>query len=144
MLTEREGKFMGKRNSIYFLLALCLAFIAGCSYNASTVKTSYQALAVSQQSYDGAMTVFAGLVADGMIDEGTKMEVIEAASIYAQAHNSAIEALLIYKETENASDLELYQKQMALVSVALSDLMDIVKPYLLEECSDNSCAIRAP
>ena len=136
MLTEREEKFMEKRNSIYLLFALCLALIAGCSYNASTVKTSYHALAVSQQSYDGAMTVFAGLVKEGQIDDSVKAQVIEVAAIYAQAHNAAVDALLTYKSTEDATELKTAQAQLALLSSALADLLDIMGPYLLDTDSD--------
>ena len=124
---------MKRRMRLWILMLTCFCVLAGCAYKANTVKTSYQALAVSQQTYDGAMTVFGELVRAGEIEGAVKADVLEVAHVYYQAHNSAVTALIAYKQTESAADLVLVEQQVDLVANALSDLMEIIKPYLTEE-----------
>lgn len=124
---------MSKRASTYLFLTVTAIFLTGCTYSQPTVKSSYQALSISQQAYDGAMITFADLVKQGHINNETKIKILEYATIYFKAHNSAVDALVAYTETENAQDLHLVEKQITVVSSALEDLMEIIKPYLLDE-----------
>jgi len=108
-----------------------LAFLlASCAYNASLVKVSYDSLTVSKQAYETAIKMTADLVRQGHINEIAVAKVKEIGAVYAKAHNAAVEALAKYRETKDVSDAEILQKQIALASGALSDLLTFIIPYM--------------
>lgn len=116
-----------------FISTVLLAFILGaCAYNASLVNTSYKIQAVSQASYDTSMKMVADLDKRGMLPEDEKAKILVVANTYYQAHNAAVKALLAYKESESLADKELLEKQIALMSTAIADLLAIISPYLEE------------
>ena len=118
-----------KRKFLVPILMLAILLTA-CAYNASLVKTSYDILMVAQTSYDTSMKMIASLDKQGLLDPEDKVRVLAAGHIYHQAHNSAVESLVIYKETGSATDRELLEKQITLVSNAIADLLTIIRPFL--------------
>ncbi len=111
-----------------------LAFVlSACAYNASMVQTSYKVLSISNLSYDTGMKVVADLDKRGLLPQDKKAEILVAARIFANAHNVAVMALVKYKETQNLADQELVEKQIALASEAIANLMLLITPYLLEK-----------
>lgn len=116
-----------KLNTTLIFLVL---FLASCAYNTSFVKVSYDALAVSQTSYNTSMKVAVDLYKQGVFGEETKGKILESAGIYHIAHNTAVRALAMYEESRSSTDMELTEKQIALASEALISLLSIIKPYL--------------
>lgn len=118
-----------KRNLSVFVIVLAFVLLA-CAYNASMVTTSYKVLAVSNLSYDTGMKVVADLDKRGLLPQDEKIKIMAAATTFFEAHNAAVAALANYKESEDLADQELLEKQIALVSEAIANLMAIITPYL--------------
>lgn len=114
----------------YLLIALLTIFIASCAYNASLVKTAYDTLQVSQVSYDTSMKIVSDLYKRGELNEDEKEKVISYASTYSKAHNAAVEALASYEESRSMEDKEQLEKQLTSASEALTNLLQIIKPYI--------------
>jgi len=129
MILNKE-KVMKRKLSVSLIF---LIFILGaCAYNASFVKTSYDILAISQTSYDTSMKVVVDLDKRNILLGNDKIKILAVATIFYQTHNSAVEALAKYEETKSSVDQELLEKQITLVSEAISNLLTIIRPYLEE------------
>jgi len=116
---------MKKLLSVILMLAMVVAL--GCAYSASQVKTSYDVLSVSQQSYDVALKTTKSLYDQGLITDEKLNKVLEIASVYEQVHNTAVDTLIQYQQSRSLSDLELLNHQLSMVSSTLSKLLTLVK-----------------
>ena len=116
-----------------FVFVIVLAFVlTACAYNASMVQTSYKVLSISNLSYDTGMKVVADLDKRGLLPAEDKVKVLAAANTFMAAHNAAVMALVKYKETQDLTDQELLEKQIAIASEAIANLLAIITPYLEE------------
>ncbi len=114
-------------------IGIVLAFVlTACAYNASMVTTSYKVLSVSNLSYDTGMKVVADLDKRGLLPQDEKIKILAVATTFYQAHNAAVAALAKYKETQDLTDQELVEKQIAIASEAIANLLAIITPYLEE------------
>lgn len=118
---------MKKKLIIPAFLAIMLA---ACAYNQSLVNTAYKSLSVSQTSYDTAMKIIADLDREGHLSTSARDDMLKAANIYHDAHNTAVDTLVTYQETKSDSDEEKLEKQLIAASEALSQLLKTIEPYL--------------
>ena len=116
-----------------FLSLATLMSIQSCAYNVGLVKTTYKLLTVSNVSYDTAMKTAADLYVQERITDDQKAEIIKIGKIFAAAHNAAIESLARYEETKAVSEQEKMSKQITMASGALAEILNLIKPYLMEE-----------
>ena len=58
---------------------------------------------------------------------------IEIGGVYANAHNAAVEALARYEETKALEEQELMIAQIDIATEALSKLLALIRPYLLND-----------
>ena len=128
MFNRKDVKFV-----IYVMAFVFIMF--GCAYNAGLVKTTYKLLTVSDVSYDTAMKTAADLYAQKRITDEQKAEIIKIGKTFSRAHNAAVNVLLRYKETKNTADQEKMSEQIAIASTALSEILNLIKPYLIKEVS---------
>jgi hypothetical protein len=117
---------MKTRKCLIVFAVLMLAF-TGCAVNDSLVRTGYQVLSVSQQSYDVAMKSLIDLHAQGLVTDADFNEAIDAAEKYCTAHNVAVEALAKYKEGGDAMNRNNFEDNLILSSSLLGKLLNIVK-----------------
>ena len=116
-----------------FLCLAALMSMQGCAYNVGMVKTTYKLLTVSNVSYDTAMKTAADLYSQKRITDVQKAEIIRIGKTFAGAHNAAIDALLRYEETKAVSEQEKMSEQISIASKALSEILNLMKPYLIKE-----------
>lgn len=112
------------------VLLLSMVFLVGCVYNVGLVQTTAKLLTVSNVSYDTAMKTAADLYSQGRITIGEKAEIVKIGRTFAKAHNAAVEALFCYQETKDLAEQEKMSAQIAIASRALSELLNLIKPYL--------------
>jgi len=114
-------------------LAAVMIFTQSCAYNVGLVKTTYKLLTVSNVSYDTAMKTAADLYAQKRITDEQKAEIIKIGKTFAGAHNAAVEALARYEETKALAEQEKMSQQIAIASEALSQILNLIKPYLTKK-----------
>lgn len=112
------------------LSIIILLFLTSCAYNASVVRTSYDALAVSQVSYDTSMKIVSDLKAKGQLSPADTAQIKTAATIYSTAHNAAVDALLTYEKSKDLSDLNALEIQLTSASTALTTLLNLIRPFI--------------
>lgn len=118
-----------KRKSI-FIVFLFAVMLAACTYNMGLVQSTYKMLATSQVSYDTAMKMAADLYAQQRISDAEKAHIIEIGTVYATAHNNAVEALARYEKTKDAEEQAKMSAMIGAAAVALTDLLELIQPYL--------------
>lgn len=112
---------------------MVLVGMVACAYNVGYVKTTYDMLAVSQTSYDMAMSTAVDLYRQGRITDSDKEKIFAKGKEFALAHNAAVDALVSYAETRDAADQELMEAQVKIAASALGVALELLKPYLLGE-----------
>ena len=131
---QNRKKYVAYSMVLMFMF-LCLAAVMafqGCAYNVGMVQTTYKLLTVSNVSYDTAMKTAADLYAQKRITDEQKAEIIKIGKTFAGAHNAATDMLLRYEETKAVSEQEKMSSQIAIASEALSEILNLIKPYLTE------------
>jgi len=123
---------MARHKRLLYGVAALLMLI-GCAYNIGYVKTTYDLLAVSQTSYETAISTVIDLHRQGRITDGQKAEAFDIGRQFANAHNAAVEALAKYEESGHLGSDEQLELQVVAAYEALSTLLNLVKPYLLEK-----------
>lgn len=118
-----------KLNSV-FLIIVCFLLV-GCAND--FIINSYQSLSVSKEAYESTMTLAGDLYKQKVISEETKDRLIEIGRIYKFIHNEAVSALIQYQNSRNEQDKQVYLNAAQDVSKRLSELLTILKPYLLKE-----------
>ena len=113
------------------VLLLVGILIAACAYNIGYVNTMYDALAVSKLSYETTMESTHDLFRRGVITQEEKDKVFEIGRKYMKAHNAAVDALASYEESGMTVGQKQIEIQAKAASKALSEVLDMVKPYLL-------------
>lgn len=121
---------MRKKTNIAVILLVCLLF-AGCT--SDFIVNSYQSLSVSKEAYESTMTLAGDLYKQKVITEETKDRLIEIGRIYKFIHNEAVSALIQYQNSQNKQDKQRYLNTAQDVSKRLSELLTVLKPYLLKE-----------
>jgi hypothetical protein len=121
-----------KRRDSFVVLLVGVMFLVSCAYNIGMVNSTYKLLTVSNVSYDTAMKTAADLYAQKRITIEQKNEIIKIGKTFAGAHNAAVEALACYEETKDVSEQEKMSAQIVIASEALTNLLALIKPYLLE------------
>lgn len=120
------------RNKINLtVIAVTCLLLVGCT-NAFIVN-SYQSLSVSKEAYESTMTLAGDLYKQKVISEETKDQLIEIGRMYKFIHNEAVSALIQYQNSQNKQDKQVYLNAAQDVSKRLSELLTILKPYLLKE-----------
>ena len=135
MFNRKEVRFLSYSMAVLFTFLMLVAFMAfqGCAYNVGMVQTTYKLLTVSNVSYDTAMKTAADLYSQKRITDVQKAEIIRIGKTFAGAHNAAIDALLRYEETKAVSEQEKMSEQISIASKALSEILNLMKPYLIKE-----------
>jgi len=119
---------MKRKVFIGFLSIMLLVGLLSC---ASFVKTSYVTLNESKDLYYTAMGIVADFQAKGIIDQTKRNEINRVAKIYKEAHNTAVDALDVYKKTSLAADKDKLTTAMAeAVSkwTQVATLINAIKP----------------
>ncbi len=93
-----------KRKVLVGLLAMVM--MVGLLSCASFIKNSYVTLNSSKDFYYTAMGIVAELQAQKLIDQAKRDQINKIAKIYKEAHNTAVDALEVYRITSLASDKE--------------------------------------
>lgn len=105
---------MKKKTVLFFISVVLLAALISC---ASFIKNSYVALNESKDLYYTAMGIAADFQSKGMIDQAKRDQINKVAKIFKEAHNTAVDALAVYKKTSLADDK---QKFLTAFSAAVS------------------------
>lgn len=93
-----------KRKVLIGLLAMVM--MVGLLSCATFVKNSYVTFNSSKDFYYTAMGIVAELQDQKLIDQAKRDQINKIAKIYKEAHNTAVDALEVYKKTSLASDKE--------------------------------------
>lgn len=120
---------MIRRRTLPVLLSIMLLVsMIAC---ASFVKTSYVTLNESKDLYYTAMGIVADFQSKGLIDQVKRDQINKVAKIYKEAHNTAVDALVVYQKTSLAGD-----KQKLITAIAeatskwtqVATLINAIKP----------------
>lgn len=123
---------MRARKCLMIMLVIGVALTFGCA-SATFKRDAYRGLSVSAVTYETTMASAADLYAQGKINDEQKARIFEIAEGYYLAYHCAVDALVIYKKTSDQTDREKVNVAIAEVSVALSKLLNYLKPFFLEE-----------
>ncbi len=97
-----------------FIGLLGIILLAGLLSCASFIKSSYVTLNESKDLYYTAMGMTADFQSKGIIDQAKRDQINKVAKIFKEAHNTAVDALTVYKKTSLAEDKQKF-------TVALSE-----------------------
>lgn len=112
------------------VMILIVGFILGACATANFNQRSYQILKTSQATYDLATDSIIELNKMGLIPAEDYAKIEAKADIYAEAHNAAVDAIKAFKlDTMTA---EQTGDKIAAVSVALTELLKLAQPYILQ------------
>ena len=109
------------------MLMLMVMYGAACD---DFVKTSYQTLSVSKQTYDTTLSVMGDLYKQGKLTEVQKDKAIELGWIYKEAHNMAVLALVVYDASNNSADKGAFEAAIAESAKRLTEFLTFVQPLL--------------
>jgi len=123
---------MKKIMLILMLPAVVLA-VSGCS---GLVKNSYRALVVASEAYEVSMKSAAEAEASGAITAEQRAEINEAAQVYYNAYQKAVDALEAYVVSESETDEEKAREALHTATAAIADLLKIVADYTGKEPED--------
>lgn len=125
---------MATKRALYGVAALIMLIgMVSCAYNAGFVKSTYDMLSVSKTSYETAVETVIDLHRQGRITDEKKSELFEVGRQFATAHNAAVEALAQYEEYSFLAGQDELEKNIEIAAQALSTLLGLIKPYLLED-----------
>ena len=117
-----------------FAVSFIIVFaMVGCAYQLNYVQTTYKLLSVAQVSYETTVQTVIDLQRQGRISAEQKAQIFEVAKTYAIAHNAAVEALAQYEEDKYLLGDERLTACIDTASEALTQLLELVKPYLFKE-----------
>ena len=91
-----------------FIGLLAMVLLVGLISCAGFIKNSYVTLNESKDLYYTAMGITADFQSKGIIDQAKRDQINKAAKIYKEAHNLAVDALVIYKKTSLAEDKQKF------------------------------------
>lgn len=111
------------------LIGLLMCFIAfGCS--SKMEQRAYSTLSISQTTYDTTLSVLSDLYKQGKITTEKKNEIVEKARDYKEAHNLAVKAFVLYKESGLVKDEQDYLIAMTKATALLAEFLHLAEPYL--------------
>jgi hypothetical protein len=120
---------------IIILCIVAVVVLNNCS--ATMQQRTYQTLSVSQTSYDAILTKANQLYQQGKITDEQKDKIISLGRVYMNAHNTAVDYLLLYEQMKASKDQigtlkaeRDYLNQMAAVSLLLADFIDYATPLI--------------
>ena len=105
------------------VIVLAIVLAASC---ASLVKNSAATLTASQDLYDIAMKVVRELQDEGIIDQEMRLEINKVANIYFDAHNVALDALIMYNAVETSENKDALKAAMEKASQAWDDVQSLI------------------
>lgn len=111
-----------KHHRKFIALLIVLLLLAGCATagtGSSAKATAWKSLMTGKQTYDLAFNTLSALDKQGKLPADIKAKAIQYGTIYMNAHNAAVQALLEDKTPE-----------MAGVTAALNAFLAIVSPYI--------------
>ena len=119
---------MRKTRTIAGLIAIVFAISmwAGC---ASLVKNSAATLSASNSLYHIAMETVVALQNEGVLTLDDRVKINDLARKYKNAHNLAVDALLIYAATKDAADEEKLQVALAQAIASWADLAALINSF---------------
>ncbi len=103
---------MKRKIFVGLFVIMLLASLISC---ASFIKNSYVTLNESRDLYYTAMGVAADFQTKGVIDQVKRDEINKVAKIYKEAHNTAVDALAVYKKTSLVTDKEKFSVALSVV-----------------------------
>ena len=116
-----------------FVISLVMSLVmVGCAYNLNYVGNTYKLLSVAQTSYETTIETVIDLHRQGRVSDEQKAAIFAVGKQYAVAHNAAVEALAQYEEDKLLVGDERLNACIETATEALSTLLELVKPYLLE------------
>lgn len=110
---------MRRKIFVGLLAVVLLAVVISC---ANFTKTAYVTLNESKDLYTMAMTTVSSLQTQGVIKPYQREDINKVAKIYKEAHNTAVDALAVYKMTSLASDKD---KVIIAIATAASKWMQV-------------------
>ena len=113
-----------------FVILLFLVGCAGVQYQDFSQK-AYKILNASKISYDTVTDSVIDLHKEGLISDDVYSEIEKYADIYADAQNGAVDAIKSYQMGLGSS--EDVSAKLTAVSLALTRLISVATPYLVEE-----------
>jgi len=119
------------KRKLVMSLVMSLVMV-GCAYNLNYVNSTYKLLSVAQTSYETAIQTVIDLNRQGRVSDEQKATIFAVGKQYAVAHNAAVEALAQYEEDKLLVGDERLNACIETATEALSTLLELVKPYLLE------------
>lgn len=118
-----------KRLSVLFILLAAVILTQGCA-TANFNQRSYQILKTSQSAYDLATDSIIDMHKKGLIEPVDYQKIEAKADIYAEAHNTAVDAIKAYKLGVMTADQT--GDKITAVSVALTEFLKLAQPYILK------------
>lgn len=115
-------------------MILWVVVLAGCA-TANFNQRSYQILKTSQSAYDLATESVIDFHKAGMISESDYKEIEKKADKYAEAHNTAIEAMKAFNM--GLMTAEQTGDKLTAVAVTLTELLKVAQPYILKLDKEN-------
>ena len=112
---------------LFITIAIAGYLLSGC---AGFTKDAYRSLAVSQQTYDTALSVMGDLYKEGKVTVEQKDKAIQLGRAYKTAHNTAISALAFYEEVGTDQSKQAYLTAATNAARLLSELMGYVQPLI--------------
>jgi hypothetical protein len=125
-----------KQTNVYFekMCFLCMILLLGLIISACATtninQRTYQILKTSQSTYDLATDSIIALHKSGAISDSDYKKIKDKANIYAEAHNTAVDAIKAFNTGVMTADQT--SSKLEAVSVALMELLKIAQPYILK------------
>jgi hypothetical protein len=111
------------------IIAVVVLLLIGCA-TANFNQRSYQILKTSQSAYDLATDSVINLHKSDLISDADYAKIEEKADKYAEAHNTAVEAIKAFNM--GLMTAEQTGNKMTAASIALTELLKIAQPYILK------------
>jgi hypothetical protein len=103
-----------------FVVVVLLAAVVGC---AGIVKNSYVTLSATKDLYGLAKGIANDLYQDGKITDKQVIEINRVADVYRQAHNTAVDALEVYKTALDSYEKVKSAENKEAVNIAKEELV---------------------
>ena len=110
-----------------FVSLLVMMVVLFCSACTDFEKNAHNTLLVAGKSYDLSMKTCGTLYKEGKITEQQKQKVVDLGTVYYGAYNGAVDALLIYHDTQGGDTAK--QKVSTALTSMIFKFNDFVDAY---------------
>jgi len=108
------------------LLITCI-YIVSC---ATFTRDAYRTLSVSKETYTATISTINDLYKQRLVAPEDYQKIMSLARDYQYFHNKSVDALTLYKQNNEPSFKEIYQKYAVKLGETLSKIIEESKQYL--------------